>query len=596
MKKLLSTVLAVMVIVPALFASADYYGYGQNYYNGYGDASFYDVPNSYPYYDSIYWMRDNQFVSGYSDGNFRPDICVNRAEFLKMMFEVANTEDDVLDYPYYNTVHYSDVFPGDWFYPYVVEATYQGVVRGYEDGSFKPGNCVTRAEAIKMASLYFNDGDLPEIDEYQFRIVDNNFRKWFYPFVDYASRSNTVGLYHAIPARSIDEVDAFYYLPEESMTRGEVAEMLYRLEYITDRNDDVYEGGRRDYDSDRVISCEIDIRDNDFDPTYENLRIDFETDTIGDMRLEANITAEDSYGNVTKIRTVRIDSNDDYTYYWDGEDENNDVLRDGRWYTIEISVVDLGYNWTCSDSERVYIVSNGDVADNSDDSDNPDSDSDDSNDTVNNDVDFSYSDDDTVNYNYTSDYNYSDDDTTNYTYNYNYDYDYYYSYYYADNSDNSTTNVDNSDNSTTDNSSTDNSDNSTTNNDDSTTNNDNSTGDDSTDQPTDDDDLVVLSCDISLSSATFDPSDETLVISYGIGDYTDAMVNAQIRFIDAARDESVLVNRNLNRNTNHVYYWTGNFPGAGVIADGGYEVQVQLRDIDTNELICSDRAKLNVSN
>lgn len=362
MKKLLAIVLAVVVMAPTLLTSANYYNYNyDSYYNNYyyGNGGFSDVPTSYPYSDSIYWLRDNQYVTGYSDGNFRPDICVNRAEFLKMMFEVAEDDRDVLDYPYYSTVYYSDVYPDDWFYPYVVEATNQGVVRGYIDGTFRPANCVTRAEAIKVASLYFNGGDLPELDDYEFRIVDNDYRKWYFPFVDYASRSNTVGLYHSIPARSVYDEDAYFYLPEESMTRGEVAEMLYRMEYIDDRNDEVYEGGRRDgsFDDndDDTISCAITIDDDDFDPSRENLRIDFETGRYEDSRVRAEVRIEFPNGDELEVRDIIVASDEDYTYYWNGEDEDDDVVNDGR-YEASLRIRDRDTGRTlCTDSERFTV-------------------------------------------------------------------------------------------------------------------------------------------------------------------------------------------------------------------------------------------------
>lgn len=584
MKKLLSTVLAVVVMLPALFASANYYGYGQNYYNGYGDVDFYDVPSSYPYYDSIYWMRNNDVVSGYSDGNFRPDICVNRAEFLKMMFEVANTEDDIFDYPHYSTVHYSDVHPGDWFYPYVVAATYEGAVRGYVDGSFKPGNCVTRAEAIKVASLYFNDGDLPEIDDYEFRIVDNDFRQWYFPFVDYASRSNTVGLYHAIPASSGFDEDAYFYLPEAAMTRGEVAEMLYRLEYITDNNDDVYEGGRYNGSNNNdEISCKLELGDDDFDPSRENLRIDYELGRYEDSRVRVELTVEYPNNDELELRDSILRVDEDYTYYWNGE-ENDEYVNDGR-YEIELRVRDRDNNRTiCTETER-FSVDNSESDDNlnNDDSDNS-NDNNSTSDSSDNSVDYAdnsvNNSNNTVNYD-AGDYNYY------YTSNYDYDSNYYY-YYYNNNNDYS---VDNSDNSTSDSS-----DNSNTTNNTDTDSSDNGTddnnGSDNSGNGTDDNNIVV-SCDLTLSASTLDPSDENLFISYGIGDFEKETFDVKLVFDGIGVPMYTLVDKNLRRNTNHTYNWTGRF-GVEYAQDSIYEVRLELRDPDTSELVCTSKAKLTI--
>jgi hypothetical protein len=45
---------------------------------------------------------------------------------------------------------YTDLAPGDPFYPYVLDLTCRGVVSGYADGSFRPGALVTRAQVAKF--------------------------------------------------------------------------------------------------------------------------------------------------------------------------------------------------------------------------------------------------------------------------------------------------------------------------------------------------------------------------------------------------------------------------------------------------------------
>jgi hypothetical protein len=51
------------------------------------------------------------------------------------------------------TVSFSDVKDGDWFYTAVQAAASNGIVNGYEDGSFQPNGSITRAEAAKMIVL-----------------------------------------------------------------------------------------------------------------------------------------------------------------------------------------------------------------------------------------------------------------------------------------------------------------------------------------------------------------------------------------------------------------------------------------------------------
>lgn len=48
------------------------------------------------------------------------------------------------------SINFSDVKNGSWFYSAVARAVAAGYVKGYSDGSFKPGNTITRAEAAVM--------------------------------------------------------------------------------------------------------------------------------------------------------------------------------------------------------------------------------------------------------------------------------------------------------------------------------------------------------------------------------------------------------------------------------------------------------------
>jgi len=45
---------------------------------------------------------------------------------------------------------FSDVKVSDWYYTYLLDLKNKGIISGYEDGSFKPSNTVTREEFVKM--------------------------------------------------------------------------------------------------------------------------------------------------------------------------------------------------------------------------------------------------------------------------------------------------------------------------------------------------------------------------------------------------------------------------------------------------------------
>lgn len=87
------------------------------------------------------------YISGYADGTFLPDKTVTRAEFSKMInnaVKLTSAGDAKGDF--------NDVVSKDWFFEEVKKAENAGYINGYEDGSFRPNNTVTRQEAAVILS------------------------------------------------------------------------------------------------------------------------------------------------------------------------------------------------------------------------------------------------------------------------------------------------------------------------------------------------------------------------------------------------------------------------------------------------------------
>ncbi len=95
----------------------------------------------------IYTAYDRGIVEGYPDGTFRPDAPVNRAEALKILFLASSLQAfDDQDY----SGRFSDVADADWFASYVNDAVGYAFIEGYPNGTFRPAQAITRAEAGKI--------------------------------------------------------------------------------------------------------------------------------------------------------------------------------------------------------------------------------------------------------------------------------------------------------------------------------------------------------------------------------------------------------------------------------------------------------------
>ncbi len=85
---------------------------------------------------------------------FEPGRLVNRAEAAKMatnIFGLSAPEDAAGDGDH--SCVFSDVEGDDWFHPYFGAVCDAGLMRGYPDGTQRPGRPITRAEATKMSVI-----------------------------------------------------------------------------------------------------------------------------------------------------------------------------------------------------------------------------------------------------------------------------------------------------------------------------------------------------------------------------------------------------------------------------------------------------------
>ena len=98
-----------------------------------------------PYVESAYELG---IINGYTDGTFKPDSLVNRAEAVKIIVNTyAITNDLTLTA---SSLPFTDTVEDAWYAPYISYAYHKGVVNGFKDGTFKPEDPVTRAEFCKI--------------------------------------------------------------------------------------------------------------------------------------------------------------------------------------------------------------------------------------------------------------------------------------------------------------------------------------------------------------------------------------------------------------------------------------------------------------
>lgn len=96
-------------------------------------------------------------LDGYKDGTYRPDQDVTRAEFAKILVEALGIGNAAKAAE--GKVIFPDVPASHWASGYVNVASGQGLLKGFPDGTFKPEQQVSYADALTMLvrSLGYQD-------------------------------------------------------------------------------------------------------------------------------------------------------------------------------------------------------------------------------------------------------------------------------------------------------------------------------------------------------------------------------------------------------------------------------------------------------
>ena len=152
--------------------------------------AFWSQTNNYPdvsedawYNNAVSTLTNAGILDGYEDGTFKPDGNITRAEFATIavrFFEATYDGEDL----------FSDI-AGHWAQDYINEAANAGIVDGYPDGTFRPQQLITRAEAMTMVNRTIDRH--PHKDHLLDDMIvwpDNPETAWYYEQVQEATNSH----------------------------------------------------------------------------------------------------------------------------------------------------------------------------------------------------------------------------------------------------------------------------------------------------------------------------------------------------------------------------------------------------------------------
>ncbi len=112
-------------------------------------ASFSDVATDDWYYEAVSIGSAAGYITGYPEGDFRPDDLISRQDMAVIIDRVVTAKG--IEFTVGEMISFSDEAEiADYAKDAVTRAQQYGIINGYEDGTFKPNNNAVRSEAAKI--------------------------------------------------------------------------------------------------------------------------------------------------------------------------------------------------------------------------------------------------------------------------------------------------------------------------------------------------------------------------------------------------------------------------------------------------------------
>ena len=138
----------------------------------------------------------------------KPQANITRAEVATIFFRLLT--DEARDQFWSTSNNFSDVAPDAWYNNAVSTMVNAGIIQGYEDGTFRPNNNITRAEFAAIASRFMSSGY--DVEEDLFTDIANHW-----------ARQN---INDAAMTKWINGYPDGTFLPDKAITRAEAVTLV----------------------------------------------------------------------------------------------------------------------------------------------------------------------------------------------------------------------------------------------------------------------------------------------------------------------------------------------------------------------------------
>lgn len=192
--------------------------------------SFADVSGT-PYQTAFSYLNDKNIISGYPDGTGKPFGFLNRAEAVKVLVEAHGGYTSRLEKHKKNPSPlplFPDAPTNAWYAPYLEVAYEEGLITGYPDGTFRPGQLVRVEEGVALMMRNYDEKGESQV-QYS-TAIENRPGEWFSAYISGVIKMNVASRREQMRLGT-------------PLTRGQFFDMVYRLDSLDDSGKSVFEGG-----------------------------------------------------------------------------------------------------------------------------------------------------------------------------------------------------------------------------------------------------------------------------------------------------------------------------------------------------------------
>ena len=158
--------------------------------------------------------------------SFRPEDSITRAEFVKIVNRAFGIDTSAVDSSL--TTEFEDVECGQWYYADVKAAALAGYINGYEDGTFRPNQPITRQEAARIIAKLHNGADVEIVEaDVNGNDVEKDTKTKFKDDLDIAVWADE-SVEYLTDNNIIKGYDGNVFMPQNNIKRAEAVEMMAR--------------------------------------------------------------------------------------------------------------------------------------------------------------------------------------------------------------------------------------------------------------------------------------------------------------------------------------------------------------------------------